>query len=207
MRYSVLKAFLFVATGLTVSARGEAAYILHTATYGGHTYHLVAANQNLERIHWAPAQAFAVSLGGNLVTVNDAAENTFLLNTFGPIAIAAANAAHPNAWITSMWIGLNDVATEGNWVWVSGEPVTYTNWKAGEPTTDDAQDYAAILVDFRFGSPGEWHDVFVDFRANDVTYGLIEIASINVVPEPGSIALFAFGIAAMCGVRAVRRRI
>ncbi|XP_071190564.1 FRAS1-related extracellular matrix protein 1-like [Salvelinus alpinus] len=27
------------------------------------------------------------------------------------------------------WIGLNDSESRGRWEWVSGEPVTYTNWR------------------------------------------------------------------------------
>ncbi len=215
MRHVFLKAFLFVAAGLTLFARGEAAFILHTATYGGHTYHLVVANQNQERIHWAPAQAFAVSLGGNLVTVNDAAENTFLLNTFGPVAIAAANTAHPSRNLISMWIGFSDAASEGNWVWVSGEPVRYTNWAFDQPVPfDNDEAYAAMLVDTRYvgALPGQWHDVHSVFRdppsgiPHDVTYGIIEISSIDVVPEPATVTLRAFAMAGAFGVQAARRR-
>jgi GH24 family phage-related lysozyme (muramidase) len=62
---------------------------------------------------WTQAQAQAVSFGGNLVTVNDAAENQFLVNTFGNL---------------NRWIGLTDEVVEGQFKWVNGEAVTYTNW-------------------------------------------------------------------------------
>jgi hypothetical protein len=32
-----------------------------------------------------------------------------------------------------LWIGLNDVGTEGTFRWSSGEPVTFTYWATGEP--------------------------------------------------------------------------
>jgi Ca2+-binding RTX toxin-like protein len=104
---------------------------------------------------WTEAQAQAVSLGGNLVTVNDATENQFLVNTFGT---------------ERLWIGLTDEAVEGQFKWVNGEAVTYTNWNPGQP--DDFlsfQDYGYI----NFSSPGKWDD-----GSNDaILRGIIEIAT------------------------------
>jgi len=43
------------------------------------------------------------------------------------------------------WIGFNDRETEDEWVWVSGEPVTYTFWGDGEPNdTAGGQDCAVV---------------------------------------------------------------
>lgn len=67
---------------------------------------------------WADAEAYAVSVGGHLVTINDSAEENWLKATF----------TQPN-----LWFGFNDQAVEGMWVWSSGEPVTYTHWAPGEP--------------------------------------------------------------------------
>ncbi|MFM6471978.1 MAG: lectin-like protein, partial [Dolichospermum sp.] len=104
---------------------------------------------------WTQAQAQAVTLGGNLVTVNDAAENQFLVNTFGGTE--------------GLWIGLTDEVTEGTFKWANGEAVTYTNWSPGEPNDLGGQDYAYI----NFLNPGKWDDVgiTVNFR------GIIEIAN------------------------------
>ena len=105
---------------------------------------------------WTEAQAQAVSLGGNLVTVNDAAENQFLVNTFG--------SANP-------WIGFTDQVVEGQFRWANGEVVTYTNWIPGEPNDSGGEDYAN-LVD---GSGGKWNDV-----PNDISLqGIIEIAALS----------------------------
>ncbi len=68
---------------------------------------------------WTDAQAQAVAAGGNLVTINDAAEQNWLSNVFGTTEL--------------FWIGLTDRVTEGVFQWVSGQPVTYTNWAPREP--------------------------------------------------------------------------
>jgi len=105
---------------------------------------------------WTQAQAQAVSLGGNLVAVNDAAENQFLVNTFGGSE--------------SLWIGLTDQVTEGAFAWANGEAVTYTNWFPGEPNNAGNEDYA----EFNFGSAGRWNDR-PDF--GKLQRGIIEIGS------------------------------
>ena len=52
------------------------------------------------------------------------------------------------------WIGLNDIAQEGQWIWDNGEPVAYTNWGLQEPgdTSIGEEDYVII------GPSGKWED-------------------------------------------------
>lgn len=60
----------------------------------------------------------------DLVTISSSAETTFL-----------------GSFITeNAWIGINDIANEGVFVWISGAPVFYTNWASGEPNNDGNQD-------------------------------------------------------------------
>ena len=104
--------------------------------YNGHTYLLTEAAAT-----WEEAQAEAERLGGNLVTINDAAEDQWLTNAFG------AEGAY--------WMGLSDRNQEGVFEWASGEAVTYTNWAPGEP--DDyagTQDYGRI----NYGDSLQWND-------------------------------------------------
>ena len=119
-------------------------------TYNGKFYLLSNAGT------WTQAQAQAVTLGGNLVTVNDAAENQFLVNTFGGTE--------------RLWIGLTDEVTEGTFKWANGEAVTYTNWASGEPNNLNDEDY----VEFNLRGAGKWNDLPNSLR---LLRGIIEIAN------------------------------
>ena len=70
---------------------------------------------------WADARDFCASYGYHLLTVNDALEN---------IWADGVSDTYSNA---KWWIGLNDIAVEGTFVWDDGTPLGYTNWHPGEP--------------------------------------------------------------------------
>ena len=84
-----------------------------------------------DRLDWANARAQAQAWGADLATINNAAENTFVADTFKGSDPNISNRDHYK------WIGLNDKAAEGTWQWASGEPVAYTNWHSpAEPSGD-----------------------------------------------------------------------
>ena len=87
------------------------------------------------------------SLGGHLVVINDQSEQDLL-----------------RSHSLSGWIGLSDASQEGNWVWSSGEPVSYTNWNSGEPNNSGNEDYAQM-----YGS-GVWNDA-----RDGQGYGIVEV--------------------------------
>ncbi len=121
----------------------------------GHKYFLTTPGT------WTNAQAQAVAAGGNLVTINDAAEQAWLGSTFGSNQ--------------SFWIGLTDSeqygTTEGNFKWVSGQPITYTNWWPGEPNnkldTPEGEDFGEMRPSFA------WNDLPNDSRF--IQRGIVEI--------------------------------
>src|SRR5690348_7559123 len=83
----------------------------------GHTYFL------LDPSTWTNAESQAVALGGHLASVNNAAENQFLVDNF----TSGAN------FHRVLWIGLTDNGSEGTFHWTNGDPLSYTNWMSGEP--------------------------------------------------------------------------
>ena len=44
---------------------------------------------------------------------------------------------------TGVWLGLTDEFEEGNWQWVTGEPLNYTNWYDGEPNNNGGLEHYA----------------------------------------------------------------
>ena len=112
-------------------------------SYNGNDYQLTSSAQS-----WEQAQAEAVSLGGNLVTINNAAEETWLTQTFSNTE--------------RFWIGLTDRNQEGNFQWVNGENTTYRNWATGEPNDykfrgefTAGEDY----VQMNFAGSKKWNDM------------------------------------------------
>jgi Ca2+-binding RTX toxin-like protein len=105
---------------------------------------------------WQQAQAQAQSLGGNLVTINNQAEQDWLVSTFGGSE--------------NLWIGFTDEVTEGQFKWASGETSTYTNWSFGQPDNHlNNEDY----VGMNFGGAGKWNDFSISSTYS--LRGIIEI--------------------------------
>lgn len=141
----------------------------------GHNYFLVGANT------WTLAQNAGLSLGGNLVTINDAAENAWLKASF----------LDPNPTINP-WIGLHDQDHDNVWEWISGEPVGYLNWAPGEPNF--SHERVSNIFPANHSDAGLWNNA-PDVVAAGVLYGIVE------VPEPSVLAVGMISCALLVTVR------
>ena len=143
-------------------------------TYNSHTYAITSSAMN-----FANAKIQAIALGGYLTTINTKAENTFLTTEFY------------GTYGTAIWIGANDIETEGTWIWDNGttsgdngltdticnapsgdcQPSNATwadgsrKWNNGEPNNAGNEDCANITR-----SDGTWNDL----RCTRTLYGIIE---------------------------------
>jgi formylglycine-generating enzyme required for sulfatase activity len=109
----------------------------HRNPGNGHCYAFQSEMQS-----WEDAQSSAQADGGYLVTINDANEQ---------------------AWLDSLWpippfdnlhIGLQ--LNGGEWQWVTGEPLVFTNWNPGEPSGGGSEPYGEM--NNHSGYPGGWND-------------------------------------------------
>ena len=107
---------------------------------------------------WTDSEALAVSLGGHLVTIRSQAEQDWIEANFSPYLT-------PDGF----WIGFNDVAVEGVFVWSSGEPPAYTNWYPGEPNDAGAGEDFGTLFGTGLPQPWKWNDWPNDLPGNNIS--------------------------------------
>jgi hypothetical protein len=128
-----------------------------------HVYYLLA-NSN-----WTNAESAAVALGGTLATVNDSAENNWILDRWGTNR--------------SLWIGLYDpiigdgggAEHEANFVWASGLSSGFRNWRPGEPNGDR---YTYMYPKSLGGLAGLWNDtpnLTTPGGSEPPLYGVVEV--------------------------------
>lgn len=108
-------------------------------THGGHSY-LFCNNQE----SWESAKAYCHDFNMKLLTVSDAAEEDWVYSI--------ATLLSPQKW----WMGLNDKAAEGSFVWESGEAASYNHWEAGEPNNLGNNEHCGQLN--RFHPAKTWND-------------------------------------------------
>lgn len=109
----------------------------------------------------ADAMDQAAAENAYLVSINDQAENEWIRRVFGR---------------EYFWIGLSDTKKEGQWVWHSGEPITYTNWLDHPKQHSENTDGKDHVI---FGSAGRWQ-IVADGDSN-VIEAILETTDMSVI--------------------------
>lgn len=108
----------------------EAGVTLEKVEYDGHLYAIVTVTAA-----WDDARAFCLAIGGDLVALDDRGEANF---------VAELAEQHD---VARFWIGANDEAEEGTWVWADGSPCLYTAWHPHEPNGRRIENHADMIVE------------------------------------------------------------
>ena len=90
-----------------------------------------------QRMTYEDAQTFAEGKGGTLVAINSKKENSLIFNTlsdkFDPATSPAQlGTAADGGGSVFVWLGGNDMATEGVFVWDSGDAFNFTRFGSGD---------------------------------------------------------------------------
>ena len=103
---------------------------------GGHRYLVGSLGRT-----WAEARAHCQAFGSDLAILDNAAEQ------------AAVVAAAPTLLSIAPWIGLSDLVTEGQMVWVDGTPATWTGFQPPQPDNWGSGEDCIHLF-----NTGSWND-------------------------------------------------
>lgn len=146
---------------------------VYSFVYNGNTYEIVKENKN-----WVDAAACAVSRGGFLTEIDSQTEQDAIFTSVNAAGITSSNTVAPDGGGASyLWIGGNDLATEGKWSWdgnndgsatqfwqgtSSGSVVggLYNNWGNEPDDFGSGQDGLGFaFTDWPLGVAGQWNDV------------------------------------------------
>lgn len=152
--------------------------------------HYYLATDNLST--WTEANALATSLGGYLASITTQQEQSFLESAI------LGDIGSPSS-LNAYWIGFTDSASEGNFLWTSGEVSSFTNWSPGEPNNAAAfgggEDFTVFNWSYSNGQSnfGRWNDTpdigcTPNCTSSQSYKALIEFDSApTTVPLPGAI--------------------
>ncbi|XP_040846311.1 low affinity immunoglobulin epsilon Fc receptor isoform X5 [Ochotona curzoniae] len=97
-----------------------------------------------ESKQWVQARFACDHLQGRLVSIHSQEEQDFLTQRVS---------------MRGSWIGLRDLDREGEFIWMDGRPLDYSNWSPGEPNNGGQGEDCVMML----GS-GHWNDAFCRSR-------------------------------------------
>ena len=160
---------------------------IYSFNYAGKKYEIVKENKS-----WIDAAACAVERGGILADINSQQEQDTLYYHLQNAGIVVSNTVAPDGGGASyVWLGGNDIAEEGKWIWdgdndgtgthfwqgtSSGSSVggLYNNWGNEPDNYNNNQDGLGLAItNWPLGSAGQWNDV----KDTNTLYYIIEYAN------------------------------
>uniref|UniRef100_A0A3Q4H2H0 C-type lectin domain-containing protein n=1 Tax=Neolamprologus brichardi TaxID=32507 RepID=A0A3Q4H2H0_NEOBR len=131
------QAFNFFSFGLTnVSCFEQGFCSAPWIPYNGHCFHLQRNAQT-----WSGAQKACRAEGGDLATIRNVEDQSFVIS-------------HTIQTMPLLWIGLNDIRTEGLFDWSDHSHVSFTSWEYGKPGVSTDGDNCVLIR-------GEVHFLFL----------------------------------------------
>jgi hypothetical protein len=145
---------------LGVASSAKAELVLSAVGPTGSTYDLYVSEDK----GWSGANAVAQSVDGHLVTITSPAEQAFVEQLL----------VDGNAPTGQYWMGFtrSNATTFG---WITGEPLGYQHWEAGEPNNLRGEETAGGVLWSQpgastFARRGFWNDLPDRFTQDDATY-------------------------------------
>jgi len=201
---------LGIALSLATAPAVQAYTPVVSFTIDGKSY---AAYNNTSPITWSEARTYALSVGGDLVSLDTAAENLAVFAQIGYTSFPSLWNSVPGSQFVGPYIGLfqpNAADAQSGWQWVDGSLLTSASWYPTQPDNGYGVENVAVY----FNQVSQWADIYdcpttsrpcVDNNTPPNDYlSKSFIVEFNPVPSPAPI--FG-GMAAFGWSRRLRRRI
>ena len=111
-------------------------------------------------VSWQEAEQRCQNVDAHLVVIDSERERSFLQSQL------------PNG-VDQLWIGLNDINEEGNYVWVDGLPLNYHFWAQGQPRDVSNSQNCAEMNGNSGDEPAAWHVTYCNSRQGYICQKLL----------------------------------
>uniref|UniRef100_A0A3B4TED1 C-type lectin domain family 4 member G-like n=1 Tax=Seriola dumerili TaxID=41447 RepID=A0A3B4TED1_SERDU len=105
------------------------------------------------RKNWLDSRAHCISQGGELVVINNLAEQHLMSDNFRRVSSGSV------WWQNGFWIGLREVVAEEKWVWVNNVTETETvYWRTGQPSRSGLQSGNCAALNYYSDTKRTWYN-------------------------------------------------
>lgn len=115
----------------------------------------------------ARGNALARGMGGHLATISNRREDKFVFDLFGSSPDFSKPEYAEQNWgiMMGLYRPTENSGKLGNWTWVTGEPLTYTNWSRGHPDMQSSTHFVALYY-ARWGATQQQRPAWRDTRGS-----------------------------------------